>query len=745
MKNEFWAQLQRITYLSGNSIEVSFTVRDHDLKFFPGQYIWLILPQLTVPDPKGERRAFSITSTAYETGSFSIITRLSDSGYKKSLISLPQGSQVIFAGPYGSSYVPTETQETIHMIAGGVGIAPFLSIIRSIGFYPNHTFTLYYNFSQQEDFLYKDELLTFTSHHSVPFYSQVGRFDIAAASLLPYMPEDTYYICGPPGFVDTVHAALLRKGVKREKMHFEQHYPPVPGMLTEEFFKSRSVEESILLQAIHDSRNHVIITDTNGIIIFANKAAEKTTGYTLDEMRGNTPRLWGATRDHEYYKDFWHKKIRVIGFDGEITNRKKNGDPYHVIAHISPIFDKNNIVIGFIGTEEDITERVQLEQDLQKRNNEIANDNANNEALLSNIGDGLIFIDCNATILRVNNAFEEMTGWTEAEVIGKNSTSIVPRIDEAGTPVPFTEQILKLITKGKKVVTSLTESKDEENTTDVRMPAFYYARKDGSRFMAASIITPIRVNETVIGAVEVFRDMTREQEIDKQKTEFVSIASHQLRTPLGITKMCIETIKGDDYIKNAPANIISYLEMMKESNERVLLLVKNLLSISRIDQGKVKDNPQNTNIEQLVNKLVEEMNVLAGKKNIKLTSRSIGQIPQLYIDPLRLHEVIMNLVANALQYTPSGGSISITLEILDGKMAIQVQDSGIGISEEDKKRLFIKFSRLKSGSQTNPDGTGLGLYLVKSYIEGWGGSISIESSEGKGSSFIVILPLDGNH
>lgn len=253
---------------------------------------------------------------------------------------------------------------------------------------------------------------------------------------------------------------------------------------------------------------------------------------------------------------------------------------------------------------------------------------------------------------------------------------------------------------------------------------------------------PIQVDGKTIGAIDTFRDITREREIDKAKSEFVSLASHQLRTPLGIIKWYLEALINEDYLQKAPQQTKDYFNEIQKSNERVLELVRELLSVSRIDQGRVKNAPKSVDIIQLVTEIVEQMQILASKRKIALNLTVQDQkIPSINIDILRFHEVIENLIANALEYTKTGGRVDVTLNTKGNTFLIQIKDTGIGISSEDQKNIFTKFFRSATATSSNQEGSGLGLYIAKSYVEGWGGKISVESLEGKGSTFTINLPI----
>jgi signal transduction histidine kinase len=331
----------------------------------------------------------------------------------------------------------------------------------------------------------------------------------------------------------------------------------------------------------------------------------------------------------------------------------------------------------------------------------------------------------------MNQAAEKMLGRRFAEIQGKLVFDTIPLLEEEGTPVPIEKRPLHIALTGNTTATDPTT----EST-------YYYMCRGGKKFPSAIKASPIFLDNEIIGTVEVFRDITHEIEIDQAKSEFVSLASHQLRTPLGITKWYLEVLQKHNYINSAPKTIRDYFNQLIKSNERVLSLVSELLSVSRIEEGRVKNDPKPINIGEKVYDIVSEIQPLAQNKNIELrTELKQAKMPDMFIDPLRFHEVIENLLTNAIEYTPSSGKVYVIIDKSDDAVLISVKDTGVGISKEDQNKLFTKFFRSQNATERNPEGSGLGLYVAKSYVEGWGGKISVESRKGKGTTFLISLPL----
>jgi len=366
--------------------------------------------------------------------------------------------------------------------------------------------------------------------------------------------------------------------------------------------------------------------------------------------------------------------------------------------------------------------------DLAERTKMIENERVKDEAILTSIGEGLLATDEEGKITLINRAAQEMLGYPREEVMNKNLVETILMENKLAKPLSKKNHPTSIVLATAKSISNSGE--------------YWYVRQDGSKFPLALTQTPIIIDEKIIGSIQVFRDITKEQAIDKAKTEFVSIASHALRTPLGIAKWYLEAISGERYLKEAPDPFIQYLDEIYKNNERLLVLVRNLLSVSRIDQGKLTDSPQGINIIDFMQEMTRDMQI-AGLKDHITVNLTVTQtdFPKVFIDPLHLREVLENLISNAIKYSHPQKTVNVTLDKKDEYVLIIVKDNGIGISEEDQKKIFSKFFRAERAISNNTEGSGLGLYVVKSYIDSWGGTITVQSKEGKGSTFTVKLPI----
>lgn len=239
------------------------------------------------------------------------------------------------------------------------------------------------------------------------------------------------------------------------------------------------------------------------------------------------------------------------------------------------------------------------------------------------------------------------------------------------------------------------------------------------------------------------------KKLDDAKSEFISIASHQLKTPLSATKGYISMILEKTYGK-VPKKMSQPLENVYASNERLIKLVNDMLNISRIESGKVDMEWEKTSLEELISDVINELKIRADNKKLYLNfekpvpSTGSGQaepIPPILIDKTKIRQVILNFIDNSIKYTEKGGT-TVKLFKTDSVVRVEVSDTGVGLEKDDIAKLFESFSRAKTGLRNQPEGTGLGMYIARKFIELHQGKIWAESpGKDKGSTFYIELPI----
>jgi PAS domain S-box-containing protein len=517
-------------------------------------------------------------------------------------------------------------------------------------------------------------------------------------------------------------------------------------------------KEILLLQdsALKAAEDAIVITNVKGIIEWINPAFTKLTGYDSRESIGKSTKFLKSNKHTtKFYRSLWDTILSGKVWKGKIFNKKKNGEVYTENQSITPIKDSKGKILHFIAIKQDITERQKLEEEsdksrklLQKKNTELVNskkellktmknlekvkheieiEKSKAEAILQSLGEGVLAIDKNKNLLLMNKKAEEILGLKITEVKGKKSITTLPLYDTLNQPIPMDKHPSYLPLKTGQVISN---------------SKYILIRRDKARVPIALTVSPIKdSNENIIGAVDVLRDVTKESEIDKEKSEFVSLVSHQLRTPLGLMKWYLEVIMAEKFFKKLPEKVQDYFQEINKNNERLLVLVRDLLSVSKIDEGRVRDDPIMVNLIELLKEVIKEMKVLAIEKNIAIDFKASNGIPNILIDAMRFQEVVKNLISNSIKYNSKNGKVLVKLRAKNKKITIDIIDDGIGISKEDKKKLFTKFFRAENAIKNDPEGSGLGLYVAKQYVELWKGKITVKSKEAVGSTFSIILPF----
>lgn len=241
-------------------------------------------------------------------------------------------------------------------------------------------------------------------------------------------------------------------------------------------------------------------------------------------------------------------------------------------------------------------------------------------------------------------------------------------------------------------------------------------------------------------------DLTKQNErfsqLDKEKSEFVSTVSHQLRTPLSAIKWTLDILlKGED-VGTLSVEQRALLMKAYESNERIINLIRDMLGVDRIESGALGFSFIEINIIDLVNNIVEEVQSQADRKKIDIIVRKADDLPKISVDPQKMRAVFQNLIENSIKYTKTGGNIILDFKMgPEDKMLITVSDNGIGIPKDQQANIFNRFFRADNAKALDPEGSGLGLFIVKTIIGRHGGDMTFESSEGKGTIFHIVLPL----
>ena len=267
---------------------------------------------------------------------------------------------------------------------------------------------------------------------------------------------------------------------------------------------------------------------------------------------------------------------------------------------------------------------------------------------------------------------------------------------------------------------------------------------DGAtRFVRVQGATVLAGDNTIKFIHGVAHDITREMEIDKSKTEFVSLASHQLKTPLTSIRWLVEALRTGSLGPLTPAQQ-KYAENIQQSTQRMIDMVNDLLTVSRIELNKMARQIEELDTCEIAKNVVDEQMHDAEAKQIHFTFTCAQNLPHVFADKIALRHVFQNLISNAIKYTPEKGTVTCDISlggVKSDSIFVTVSDTGIGIPKKEHDRVFEKLHRASNAQALVPDGTGLGLYVVKTVIDKAGGGITFESVENKGTTFYATLPI----
>ncbi len=474
----------------------------------------------------------------------------------------------------------------------------------------------------------------------------------------------------------------------------------------------RAIEESenrlrSLLESTHDA---VISINNQGNIIFWNKGAKRIFGYSENEIINKPLVLLIPERFRKDFKKQMEQllstgKSKILGKIIEMAGLKKDGSEFYAEQSISSWKIGENLF--FTSIVRDISKRKKTEKDLIEKST----------AIESSIN-AIAFTDIEENITYVNPSFLKLWGYNTAkEVLGKSITKFWEIEEKA-------QEIIRGLNKKGGWIGELTAK-----------------RKDGSLFDVALSTTIVKDSTgnpiTIMGS---FIDITEQKKIDRAKTEFISLASHQLRTPLATMNWYLEMLLSED---NGKINTQQkkYLEEAYTANHRLVKLVNALLNVSRIELGTLIVKYRPTNFIEISDSVLDEFSVKIKDKKIKIERNYDKKLPIIKSDPYMIEIIFQNLVSNAVQYTPKNGRVSIEIKKQKSDILIKVADTGYGVPKAQQAKIFEKLFRASNIKEREPDGTGLGLYIVKAVIEQSGGKIWFDSVENKGSTFYVTIPL----
>lgn len=368
--------------------------------------------------------------------------------------------------------------------------------------------------------------------------------------------------------------------------------------------------------------------------------------------------------------------------------------------------------------------------------NSLQSERVKSDIILSAIDDSVVYIDATGVIQLFNPAAAKITGWQTGEAVGVDYRSVVKLVDEKGVILPDDQHPF----------TNALQQK-----TAMRVDTAQLQNREGTSIAIDMTISPLFADDqTLQGLVSVIRDVTEQRRAEKQRADFISTASHEMRTPVAAIEGYL-ALALNNKVSKIDGKARSFLEKAHESTQHLGKLFQDLLTSAKAEDGRLTSHPVAVEMSEFLDKLTQDLKFVAEKKGLQMeyivgssagyadASKVIKPLYYVQADPDRMREVITNLFDNAVKYTETG---KITIGLTGDAKVVQfrIHDTGPGIPAEDLPHLFQKFYRVDNSATRTIGGTGLGLFICKKIVELYSGRIWVESTVGMGSTFLINLP-----
>lgn len=490
----------------------------------------------------------------------------------------------------------------------------------------------------------------------------------------------------------------------------------------------------LLTKALDSSVSGIIITDNtqpDNPIIFCNNAFETITGYSRKEIIGHNCRFLQQQDRTQQARNILAncikkgKECRV-----EIRNYRKNGDLFWNELYMAPVIDNKGKITHFIGVQNDITFRKKVELDLQEqklmmerrideRTSELRDSEAFLNSIIQTVREGLLVLDPNFKVLSANDHFLRTFKVNRQETLGKT-------LYQLGNNQWDIQQLKDLLIKILPTNNPVVDFEVEHD--------FPYIGRKLMLLNAYRIELEGQYKDQILLAIE---DITDRREIERRKDDFLSIASHELKTPLTTIKGFVQALErmtpdnATEKYKQTLAKVSLYVDRLNN-------LIAELLDVSRIQSGNLDLHHEHFDFDRMVAETVENLRNVSPGYQLNLKGKTEAEVQG---DESHIIQVINNLISNAIKYAPESKKIEIYISKVSEYVKVAVTDHGIGIGIEEQKKIFDRFFRGGEIQKRFP-GMGIGLYVCQQIIKNHGGTIWVESQKGEGSTFSFTIPIN---
>ena len=481
--------------------------------------------------------------------------------------------------------------------------------------------------------------------------------------------------------------------------------------------------------ALDAAANAIVITNRDGVIDYVNPAFTQVTGYSAAEAIGQPTRiLRSGAHDEAFYNAMWQTLLSGKPWEGELSNRRKNGELYPEQMTVTPITD-NSQITHFVAIKRDISEEVRTRTQLKLI-----------ESAIGETSQGIHIMDAaphpdGPLILYVNAGFCHITGYSAQQCVGRRLSFLrSPDTTEAEL-----EPIRQAINQGLSLTQEVNYQRQDGTSYvgELHLSPVHNEQAQVSHFIG--VLTDIGLRKQAEAALRDARDQALEN--SRLKSEFLSTMSHEIRTPMngivGMTDLLLDT--------RLDAEQREFTSLLRDSAQALMEIINDILDFSKIEAGKLDIEFTRFDLSQLLRGSVDMLGSKAREKSLALSCQIDPSLPRLLQgDPTRLRQVLLNLVGNAIKFTDDG-SVTLSARPVStshGKLLrLDITDTGIGISSATQARLFQSFTQADSSTTRKYGGTGLGLAICKRLVELMGGQIGVHSELGQGANFWFTLPL----
>ncbi|GAB0057311.1 Sensor histidine kinase RcsC [Candidatus Magnetaquicoccaceae bacterium FCR-1] len=510
--------------------------------------------------------------------------------------------------------------------------------------------------------------------------------------------------------------------------------------LVEDYLKAQASLNEVNAQLVRqkfalDEHAIVSITDTAGRILYANDKFCSISGFEREELLGADHRIVNSGHHSKaFFREFWRTIASGEVWNGEICNRSKDGHFYWVAATVVPFLDERGKPVQYIAIRTDITPQKILEEQLRSSRKFL-------ESLTESMGEGVYALDDAGLCTFFNHEAERLLGWSRDEMLGRHFHGTVHYQDGVGEALPATLCPVWLRNRAGESYRS------EED---------HFTHRSGRIFPISIVAVPLKEEGRIVGSVAVFQDITARKAVEDQlksamrtaeaasraKSDFLANMSHEIRTPMnaiiGMSHLALST--------ELNPRQKDYVAKIHTSAKALLRILNDILDFSKIEAGRLELEDVIFRMDEVLETVTTLIAPKAHEKGLELLcSRGVGVPQQVRGDPLRLQQVLLNLLGNAMKFT-TRGEVELRVEVasrLGAKVELRflVRDTGIGIRPEQVEHLFESFTQADSSTTRQFGGTGLGLAISRRLVELMGGGITARGQPNVGSEFIFTVVM----